>query len=151
MDQRRIRRIFVNSKFLQKSLMIANSLNIFDDMKIFNLEWIIFIDKNCLTDSNLNKSPYSKTLHFVVKIEVQIFKKSTFFRFSQTILFRILLNFPKKSSKQFVTNLSAAASINEINTKNMFVYHWRYETKIYPTHIDYKEHSIPHYYMALYI
>ena len=34
-DRRRIRRIFVNSKFLRRSSKIANSSKIFEDTKIF--------------------------------------------------------------------------------------------------------------------
>ena len=67
MDRRRIQRFFVKSKILQIS------------SKIFKGKWKIFIDKNCLTDSNLKKSPSSKTLHLVLKIEVQSFKKKYIF------------------------------------------------------------------------
>ena len=43
MDRSQIRIIFINLKFLQRSLKIANSLNIFEDTK-----WKIFIDKIAL-------------------------------------------------------------------------------------------------------
>ena len=54
-DQRRIRRIFVKSKILRRSSNIAKSSNIFEDTKIFKRKWKIFVVKNFLPDSNLNK------------------------------------------------------------------------------------------------
>ena len=45
MDQRRIRRIFVYSKILRRSSKIANSSNIFEDTKIFQGIWKIFVVK----------------------------------------------------------------------------------------------------------
>ena len=54
-DRRRIRRIFVNSKILRRSSKIANSSNIFEDTKIFKGKWKIFVVKNFLSGSNLDK------------------------------------------------------------------------------------------------
>ena len=53
-DQRRIRRIFINLKILWRSSKIANSSNIFEDTKIFKGKWKIFVVKNFLSGSNLN-------------------------------------------------------------------------------------------------
>ena len=55
MDRRRIRRIFINSKILRRSSKIANSSNIFEDTKIFKGKWKIFVVKNFLSGSNLDK------------------------------------------------------------------------------------------------
>ena len=55
MDRRRIRRIFVNSKILRRSSKIANSSNIFEDTKIFKGKWKIFVVRNFLSGSNLDK------------------------------------------------------------------------------------------------
>ena len=61
----------INTKILQFLKM--------EDAKIFKGKWKNIFVKNCLTESNLIKSPSSGTSLVVGKIEVQSFKIRTYF------------------------------------------------------------------------
>ena len=100
MDRRRIRRIFVNSKILRRSSKIANSSNIFEDTKIFKGKWKIFVVKIFFQSATWTNFLSSRTQHYVGKIGVQKFKKSTYFlTFSDNFVHNIV----KFSQKIFVT------------------------------------------------
>jgi len=114
MDQRRIRRFFVFlkwtedeyeessliQKILQRSSKIANSSNIFEDTKIFKGKWKIFVVKIFFQSATWTNFLSSRTQHYVGKIGVQKFKKSTYFlTFSDNFVHNIV----KFSQKIFVT------------------------------------------------
>ena len=99
-DRRRIRRIFVNSKILRRSSKIANSSNIFEDTKIFKGKWKIFVVKIFFQSATWTNFLSSRTQHYVGEIEVQKFKKSTYFlTFSDNFVHNIV----EFSQKIFVT------------------------------------------------
>ena len=99
-DRRRIRRIFVNSKILRRSSKIANSSNIFEDTKIFKGKWKIFVVKIFFQSATWTNFLSSRTQHYVGKIGVQKFKKSTYFL---TFSDNFVHNIAKFSQKIFVT------------------------------------------------
>ena len=97
MDQRQIWGFFGFWKWTE------NSSNIFEDMKIFKGKWKIFVVKNFLSGSNLDK--FSQQ-YYVGKIEVQSFKKSTYFWTFSDNFVRNIVKFSQKTFVIFVLKSS---------------------------------------------
>ena len=99
-DRRRIQRIFINSKILWRSSKIANSLNIFKVWRFSKENKKNFVVKNFLSGSNLEQIFPAVELNIMWgKLKFKVLRKVHISGLFQTILSKILLNFPKKSSQ----------------------------------------------------
>ena len=99
MDRRQLRRIFVNSKNLRRSSKIENSSNIFEDTKIFKVKWKIFLLKFSYRQQLEQIFPAVELNIMWGKLKFKVLRKVHISGLFQTILSKILLNFPKKSSQ----------------------------------------------------
>ena len=88
-----------NLRQFKNSSKIANSLNIFKDMKIFEGKWKILLLHVFFQAATWTNFPSSTLYNMWGKLKFKFIRKVHIFRLFQTILSIILLNFPKKSSQ----------------------------------------------------